>query len=226
MSDCQSPYQNRALADGSIVSQPWRGQMLGIRGGQFHDHEHKILGKRRWAGKRWICCQLQFKNRHRQVMGKGYTHLFFLDEVNALAAGHRPCFQCRFEAAKHFQHYFATAMKLWTEAQIQDHDLPGADMMDRVLHGQRWASARKKSSLTVSRSQMIDGVVVTDGDRNGSFLTICDGQWYRINRGRYQQVSAPKMNNLLAVTPPITIEVLRLGYRPQWHTSICHSQPV
>ena len=29
------------------------------------------------------------------VFGNGYTELFFLDEVTALAAGHRPCFECR-----------------------------------------------------------------------------------------------------------------------------------
>ena len=32
----------------------------------------------------------------------GWTELFFLDEVTALAAGHRPCFYCRREAAKEF----------------------------------------------------------------------------------------------------------------------------
>ena len=30
-----------------------------------------------------------------RVWAHGYTELFFLDEVTALAAGHRPCFECR-----------------------------------------------------------------------------------------------------------------------------------
>lgn len=34
--------------------------------------------------------------------GKGYTSLFFLDEVTALSAGHRPCFMCRRGDAKAF----------------------------------------------------------------------------------------------------------------------------
>ena len=31
----------------------------------------------------------------RDVWGASYTELFFLDEPTALAAGHRPCFECR-----------------------------------------------------------------------------------------------------------------------------------
>lgn len=34
--------------------------------------------------------------------GKFYTSLFFLDAVTALAAGHRPCFDCRRKDAKAF----------------------------------------------------------------------------------------------------------------------------
>ena len=36
------------------------------------------------------------------VMGRGYTELFFLDEATALAAGHRPCFECRRADARAF----------------------------------------------------------------------------------------------------------------------------
>ena len=41
-------------------------------------------GKRRWASRQWICCVLQFKNRHHPVWRDRYTALFFLDEVTAL----------------------------------------------------------------------------------------------------------------------------------------------
>ena len=64
------------------------------RGGRFHTDE-QTLTQRRWVSRTWICCVLEFKNRHRDVWGRSYTELFFLDEVTALAAGHRPCFECR-----------------------------------------------------------------------------------------------------------------------------------
>ena len=61
--------------------------MMGNRGGKFH-RDDKTLGKRRWASHHWICCDMHYKNMKHEAMGKGYTSLFFLDEVTALAAGH------------------------------------------------------------------------------------------------------------------------------------------
>lgn len=62
--------------------------------GVLHDGEGRIL--RAWQLKRWIVCVLEFRGRKRQVMTPGhYTELFFLDEATALAAGHRPCAECR-----------------------------------------------------------------------------------------------------------------------------------
>ncbi len=75
--------------------------MMGNRGGKFH-REDKTLGKRRWASTHWICCELHWKDQYHEPMGQGYTSLFFLDEVTALAAGHRPCFFCRRQEAKKF----------------------------------------------------------------------------------------------------------------------------
>jgi hypothetical protein len=56
---------------------------LGNRGGRFHT-DAKTLTLRRWASRQWICCVLDFKGRHRDVWGRFYTELFFLDEPTAL----------------------------------------------------------------------------------------------------------------------------------------------
>ena len=86
--------QNRVDPWGVLHAVPQRGTMLGNRGGRFH-RDDRTLGQRRWASRHWICCELHYKDLHHEAMGKGYTSLFFLDEVTALAAGHRPCFFCR-----------------------------------------------------------------------------------------------------------------------------------
>ena len=54
---------------------------------------------------------LDFKGRQRDVWGRCYTELFFLDEVTALAAGHRPCFECRRKDAEHFAALFSGTRK-------------------------------------------------------------------------------------------------------------------
>src|SRR3954468_5791449 len=95
------PLQNRVTPFGEIVAITARGTMMGNRGGRFHRPD-RTLGRRRWASHHWICCELHFKGHHHEPMGNGYTSLFFLDEVTALPAGHRPCFYCRRAEAKRF----------------------------------------------------------------------------------------------------------------------------
>jgi hypothetical protein len=100
------PLQNRITPFGDFTATPARGTLMGNRGGRLHDEQQK-LGARRWASQQWICCKLEFNNRHRTVWGDSYTELFFLDEVTAFAAGHRPCFECRRKDAEHFAALFA-----------------------------------------------------------------------------------------------------------------------
>ena len=77
--------------------------------GIIHDPATKTLLRKRWTTKAWIICSCEYKGVRREPMGRngpngkaGWTELFFLDEVTALAAGHRPCFTCRRERAKEF----------------------------------------------------------------------------------------------------------------------------
>src|SRR5579862_8165650 len=122
------PLQNRVTPFGELVAVPARGTLFGNRGGRFHT-DAKTLTARRWASRQWICCVLDFKGRRRDVWGRFYTELFFLDEATALAAGHRPCFECRRKDAQ----AFAEAWRVATGAA----DPPSADEMDWVLHDQR-----------------------------------------------------------------------------------------
>src|SRR4249919_3303351 len=124
------PLQNRVTPEGDIIATPHRGLMMGNRGGAFHLPD-RTIGHRRWASRQWIACVLEFKGRHRAVMMQPnrYTELFFLDEATALAAGHRPCFECRRRDAETFAGF-------WQEA-FKRPKRPRADEMDLVLHAER-----------------------------------------------------------------------------------------
>ena len=76
------PLQNRVDPFGELFAAKARGLFMGNRGGRIHSPQ-KTLGARRWASKQWICCVLDFNNRHRNVWGDSYTELFFLDEPTA-----------------------------------------------------------------------------------------------------------------------------------------------
>src|ERR1700733_2946212 len=48
------------------------------------------------SGRRWLICVLEFKGRRRVQWTPGrLTELYFLDEASGLAAGDRPCAECR-----------------------------------------------------------------------------------------------------------------------------------
>ncbi len=60
--------------------------------------------RRDWQVRRWIACRLEFKGRRRPIrQPRRWTELFFLDEATALAAGHRPCAECRREDYRRWQ---------------------------------------------------------------------------------------------------------------------------
>jgi len=48
---------------------PERGTLFGNRGGRIHDPATRGLTRRRYTSRRWICCELQFKGRRRNVFG-------------------------------------------------------------------------------------------------------------------------------------------------------------
>ncbi len=201
------PLQNRVSPFGELFASPARGTMLGNRGGKFH-RDDKTLGKRRFASRQWICCVLEFKNRQRDVWGRYYTELFFLDEVTALAAGHRPCFECRRAEAE----AFAAA---WAQAE-RTSQRPRATEMDRVLHAQR-LNGRAKRLHRMPAKDLPDGAMVSlEGEAfavRGGELLHWTPQGYDARRAR------PRQGNVDVLTPPAILAALKVGYAPHWHES-------
>ena len=122
------PLQNRVTPLGELVADPARGLVYGNRG-CLHDETGRI--RRRYNGKRWIACRLEFRGWQRgPLLQPGrFTELFFLDEATAFAAGHRPCALCRHSD-------YARFVEIWRELHPGQ---VGADAIDAQLHGERVA---------------------------------------------------------------------------------------
>jgi hypothetical protein len=205
------PLQNRVTPFGNIVAIADRGLFTGNRG-IIHDPVTRTI-RRRWAGKAWLVCLCEFKGRKRQLMSPGsWTELFFLDEATALAAGHRPCFECRRVAAKAFQ-------AAW--ARGNGGSIPLAKVMDAALHTER-LSGRARQPHIVDRplSELPDGAMVASGQ--DCFLVVGGGilQWTPSGYTTVDKV--PTCTTLL--TPPSTLRALQDGYRPDLHPSVADSQ--
>jgi len=201
------PLQNRVSPFGELFASPARGLLFGNRGGRFHT-DARTLTARRWASRQWICCVLEFKNRRRDVWGRFYTELFFLDEPTALAAGHRPCFECRRKDAEAFAEAWRGAKQL----RIR----PYADAMDAVLHGER-LDGRAKRLHRCEIDTLPDGAFVTLDDEvfaiRGKALLRWTPEGYGTRKTRLRGFAVD------ALTPPAIIAVLAAGYAPHWHPS-------
>lgn len=200
------PLQNRVRPDGEITNEPWRGLMMGNRGGRIHDPETKTLSNRKWASRRWIICVTDFKNRQRQVMGKSYTELFFTDEAAALACGHRPCFECRRDAANQFAELWDKAVGKLTGSR--------ADRMDSILHVERKIAPQCLSKE--QQEQLPDGAFVQSAR---DFFVMKNSRLWKWTGDGYSSADVTKTNMRL-LTPPSILKVLESGCQPLWHPSI------
>jgi hypothetical protein len=209
------PLQNRVTPEGEIIATPHRGLMMGNRGGAFHAAD-RTIGTRRWATRQWIACVLEFKDRHREVMQPNrYTELFFLDEATALAAGHRPCFECRRVDADRFA-------DLWTRTHGGE-ERARAPAMDEALHAERVDRDRRKVTFRARRANIPSGAFVRyagDGVHARAYLIAGNNLLAWEPAGYTTLVSPAAISEEVEVlTPASIVAVLSAGYRPMLHPS-------
>lgn len=206
------PLQNRVTPFGDIVAIPQRGLFTGNRG-IIHDPATRTLLTKRWSTKAWIVCVCDYKGRRRKVMGgRSWTELFFLDEATAFAAGHRPCFFCRYKDATAFRDAFARGNGIAS---------PRASVMDEILHRERLANRTKQlHPLRDPISTLPDGAMIAAGSE--AFLVV-GGMPLSWSPDGYRSPDQPIAASML-ITPPSTLNVLRAGYRPLLHPTAQNPQ--
>ncbi|MGZ5940769.1 MAG: hypothetical protein ACXWLD_12200 [Rhizomicrobium sp.] len=202
------PLQNRVNPLGELFASSARGTLFGNRGGKFH-RDDRTLGRRRYASRQWICCVLKFKNRQRDVWGRYYTELFFLDEPTALSAGHRPCFECRRADATAFAAAWARGQGLLASPRAPD--------MDRMLHEER-LDGRAKRVHRRNIDDLPDGAFIVMPD--GGAAAVRGETLLRWRPEGYDRAFArPHGATVDVLTPPSILAALSNGYQPAWHES-------
>ena len=197
------PLENRVDPFGDIVAAPWRGSFMGNRG-ILHDGAGR-LGRARWRHRAWVCCVLEFRGRHRLVMTPGrYTELFFWDEAAALAAGHRPCHECRRADARRFR-------AAWEAA-----GLPGASAgeIDRMLHAARVARNRSQATHEAGLATLPDGTFLVRSEDPRAALLKWRGRLWRWSGGGYSDSGRSGLGTVRVLTPAPAVAALAAGYSP------------
>ena len=202
ISSLTMPLQNRVTPYGELIATEHRGLLMGNRG-RLHDADRRIV---RYAqGRRWIACLTSFRGRRRRVMSPdSYTELFFLDEAVALAAGHRPCAECRHDDYARFR-------AAWTRAGLGE---TSADAMDRRLHADRLAGPRTRRTYREPMEALPDGV----------FVEIDGAAWLLWGQGMlpwtpagYRAPRDRMTDSVNVITPRSLVAVIHAGYRPTVH---------
>ncbi len=202
------PLQNRVTPFGEIVAEPWRGSLMGNRG-CLHDAGRR-LGTPRWRTQNWIACLLEFRGRQREPMPPGrYTALFFWDEAAALAAGHRPCAECR-------RADYNRWMTAWQAAGLPGGPgAGGAPTADRHLHRARVTRTRRQIRHEAAAADLPDGTFVTAPQTKRLPMLLWQGRLWHLSLPdrRYYAAGLPP-DHVTVLTPRPIVQTLAAGYRP------------
>ncbi len=197
-----SPARNRVTPLGEIVAIPLRGAWTGNRGILHRGTE--IV--RFHASDLWITCALRFRGRWReQWRPHRYTFLYFHDEAVSLAAGHRPCAECRRERYEAYRGAWADGLRVGP---------PSAKEINRQLHGERIVRGTHRRRLhRRSWAELPDGAFVW---LDGAARLVLGKRLIAWTHAGYEAACPrPARGTASAITPPATIAALQAGYLPQ-----------
>lgn len=167
-----------------------------------------------WASPTWVTCVLDFRDRTSPGTFRPghYSKLFFLDEVTAFAAGHRPCGECQRARYTEFR-------DAWTLANAPEGELERFPLsqLDRQLHAERAAKTKPPTKVTFAApvSDLPFGALV---EWAGDAWLVGDTKALRrwSFDGYGEPVSAPA-EAVNVLTPASVVKTFGRGFRPRVH---------
>lgn len=206
------PLQNRVNPIGRLHANPSRaGTLMGNRG-RLHNQDQTL--RTEWGSeRRWIYCTTDALFGKRVPMDpslNSYTELFFLDTPTALAAGHRPCAQCK------RQEYLAFK-NVWLAAGLSESRDYSVVLIDSELSKERGAGLRCRPEKLAN---LPPGTMVRLPGENTFFLVIPENRLLRWSFDGY--TAGPEVSpdrDVEVVTPPSMVKVLAAGFLAEPHSS-------
>jgi hypothetical protein len=144
-----------------------------------------------------------------------YTELFFLDEATALAAGHRPCAECRHARFLDFCRAWQAAHPAHGASQR-----PTAAEIDNRLHVERISADRSTRSIPTAIDGLPDGVFVTVAAWGEQAYLVQGNRLFEWSPGGYRERRRRPTRKLVRLlTPEATVGAIQAGYVPEIHAS-------
>lgn len=207
------PLRNRVTPFGELIETPARGTLMGNRGCLIDDGRQIV---RRYQGRRWIVCALEFRGRRLPLMELGRnTQVFFLDEATALAAGHRPCMECRRHDFIRFREHWAAA-----NADRTERVRLSTAAIDAVLHAERITRDGNRVLYPEQISYLpVGSFVILEPGASAAYLVMQDRLLLWTPYGYVQPMPRPADGVVHVLTPRSIVRTLMHGYQARIHPS-------
>ena len=140
-----------------------------------------------------------------------YTELFFLDEATGLAAGHRPCSECR-------RGRFVAFRDAWAAGNVRTIGPKPirVKVIDDKLHAERVGPDRSKQTYSANLDDLPDGVLVILGGLGGDAYLVKGHELLAWSPGGYRDRGRRPLGGIVTVlTPGSTVRAIRAGYVPE-----------
>lgn len=203
------PRRNRVDPWGDLHAVVDRGSFTGNRGCVVDDDETVV---RHHAGALWIICTLRYKD-HRSPLAapRRWTPLFFLDDAVALAAGHRPCAQCRSQDYRDYRD--AVSASLGVTEPARSTDLDQLLNFERLRRGRGIDRSSDRITWQAPYLSLPAGTVVV-GEEGWPQLVLEDQLRPFAFAGWGPPTRRPTVGTATVLTPPTSCAALTFGFEP------------
>lgn len=152
------------------------------------------------AGNPWITCILAKNGNPLPKTSVKYTKLFFLDEVTAFAAGHRPCGQCQTER-------YAEFVKAWMLVTGK----PSTEM-DTNLHFERCNPDGSKKTFERALKELPSGAMFLGPEDCQPYL-VFNGEFFRWTASGYENATNfETYAKVRVITPRPIVDMFVAGF--------------
>lgn len=210
------PRRNRVDPFGDLHGVAARGMFTGNRGCLVDDAERVV---RHHRGNLWITCVLEFGDRRVGLARPSrWTPIFFLDDAVALAAGHRPCGECRRAAYRAYRDGVSAA----TGTRMRAGELNRRLASERLRRGRGLDRAGDRRVWRAASADLPDGTLVLVADvhgRRGPRLLL-GASSYAFTFAGWTDPGPRPAGHVTVLTPPTSVAALRNGFAPQLHPSL------
>lgn len=197
--------RKRVTPDGSLIAASGRDcLMMGNRGTLRPIHYTRTPPAE--PSQNWIACVIKDKDgipiRENPDRPLKYTKLFFLDEVTAFAAGHRPCGGCQHQRYKDFKAAWATANNMPKE------------LMDPTIRGECLSkNSEGERPVVVAKLGDLPGGTMVRPTHLGAPHLWFSGKLLPWSASGYgQSAGSPASAEVEVITPMSIVRVLQAGF--------------